>query len=68
MAALRIAKNIQRALWLAAILGAISGFTGYLFAFLFELPVGASQAFVALACIPLAELAHRARLVFTRPT
>ena len=63
MAALRIARNIQRALWLAAVLGAIAGFSGYLFAFLFELPVGASQAFVALACIPLAEVIHRGRLV-----
>ena len=68
MAALRIARNIQRALWLATILGAIAGFTGYLFAFLFELPVGASQAFVALACIPFAEVVHRIKIALAKST
>ena len=61
MAALRMSRNVPRALWTAALLGGLAGFLGYLFAFLFELPVGASQAFVALLTLPLAQAVHLIR-------
>ena len=47
-AATRIAPNLRVALVLSAALGAVTGFGGYLLAFLYELPVGATQT--ALGC------------------
>jgi zinc transport system permease protein len=43
LAAVKLAPNIPRALWLAAVLGGVCGFGGYLCATLWDLPVGATQ-------------------------
>lgn len=63
MAALSLSERLSRALALAALIGACSGGVGYLFAFFFAFPVGASQATVAVAillsCWPLALLKRR---------
>lgn len=56
MAALRIARNLSTGLWLAALAGAFSGFAGYVLAFLYELPVGASQTLTAAAVVLSVEL------------
>jgi zinc transport system permease protein len=55
VAAVRIAPNVRVALWLAALLGAGSGYAGYIVAFLYKLPVGASQALVAAVPAILSE-------------
>lgn len=47
MAGLRLAPNVAGAAAVAALLGAVAGVLGYLAAFLYQLPVGASQALVA---------------------
>ncbi len=47
MGALKIAPNVPRAMSIATLLGATAGFGGYLAAFLYQLPVGASQTIVA---------------------
>lgn len=47
MAALRVAANVPRSMAIAAVIGAVSGFSGYLVAYLWDFPVGASQTFVA---------------------
>jgi zinc transport system permease protein len=68
IAAVRLAPNLQRALILAAVFGAVSGFAGYVLAFLYSLPVGASQTLVGALLVVLAEglrrvllrLSHRA--------
>jgi zinc transport system permease protein len=52
MASLCLVRRLKLALLLAAVLGAASGVLGYLFAFFYEFPVGASQAL--LAAVPLA--------------
>jgi zinc transport system permease protein len=56
MAALMLSNRLRWVLPIAAVLGAVAGGAGYLFAFFLELPVGASQAIVAfllfLACSP----------------
>lgn len=59
LAALRHSGTIPQALAAAGIIGAISGFGGYLVAFLFSLPVGAAEALVALAFALVAEIAVR---------
>lgn len=59
-AALALATRVRTALLAAGALGALSGVLGYLLAFFFELPVGASQAAVAVTFAALA--AGRARL------
>ena len=59
LAALRLSANVHRAMFLALAFGAISGFAGYLVAFLYELPVGASQAACGLAFPVIAELIRR---------
>ncbi len=51
MAALRVSIHVPMALAVAAALGAASGSIGYAFAFVYGLPVGASQALVALAIV-----------------
>lgn len=52
MAATRLAPNLPTALLLSVLLGAVTGSGGYLLAFLYELPVGATQA--ALGCVLVA--------------
>ena len=47
LAAVNIAPNIRACLIIAALFGAVSGFGGYLLAFLFEFPVGATQTLLA---------------------
>jgi zinc transport system permease protein len=61
LAALRLSRTVPRGMLVAAVVGAASGFLGYLAAFRFNLPVGASQALVAAAFVALAEIAHRIR-------
>jgi zinc transport system permease protein len=61
MAALRLVRTVPRGIVLAAALGGASGFLGYLLAFRLSLPVGASQALVAILFVALAELVHRRR-------
>ncbi|MBI3200634.1 MAG: metal ABC transporter permease [Myxococcales bacterium] len=60
MAALALVERVRWALAVAAVFGALSGGLGYLFAFFFEFPVGASQATLALlfllVCLPIARL------------
>jgi zinc transport system permease protein len=59
-AALPLARRLPHALVGAALVGGVSGALGYLFAFFFQFPVGASQAAVAIAIwlgtLPLATL------------
>jgi zinc transport system permease protein len=50
LAAVNIAPNIRACLILAAVFGALSGFGGYLLAFLFEFPVGPTQTVLAATC------------------
>lgn len=63
MAAMMIARRLPAALAIAAVLGAVSGGLGYLFAFFFSFPVGASQAMVAslifMALVPVRLLLRR---------
>ncbi|MBM66819.1 MAG: ABC transporter permease [Myxococcales bacterium] len=60
LAAVNIAPNVRLCLMTAALLGAISGFGGYLLAFLFDFPVGATQTLVAAAFASLTWLfGHR---------
>ena len=59
MAALRLSANVPRGLFLATALGAASGFCGYVVAFLYELPVGASQTLSAAALFLVAALLNR---------
>jgi zinc transport system permease protein len=49
LAAVNIAPNIKSGLMIAAALGAVSGFGGYVLAFLYDLPVGATQTLLASA-------------------
>lgn len=51
LAALQLSPNVPRALLLAALFGAAAGYGGYVLAFLWSLPVGASQALVAVALV-----------------
>lgn len=46
MAALQVAVNVRRAMLIAAVIGAATGFLGYLSAYLWDLPVGGSQTLV----------------------
>jgi zinc transport system permease protein len=61
MAAILLAANVRAALLLAAALGAIAGGAGYVAAFLYTWPVGASQAALAAALV-VAAAAIRAAL------
>jgi zinc transport system permease protein len=60
MAALALVERIRWGLVIAAAVGGIAGGLGYLFAFFFEFPVGASQATLAtlilLVCLLIARL------------
>lgn len=49
MGALAVTRNLTATVTVAALSGAAAGALGYLFAFFFEFPVGASQALVAVA-------------------
>ena len=53
MAALRLSTNVPRALVVAGVFGALCGFGGYVFAFRFALPVGASQTLTAVVLVLL---------------
>ncbi len=63
LAAVRLVANVPRALLLGTVLGAASGFVGYVVAYLWQLPVGAAQTLVALAIViavwPLGRLRGR---------
>lgn len=59
LAALSIAPNVRTALVVAAGLGAIAGFGGYLAAFLWDLPVGAAQTLVGLIAVVVCGLIGR---------
>ena len=67
MSAIAVSRNIPGAMLAAAIVGASTGFLGYLMAFRYDFPVGPSQAMVGLfiwcACVLCARLL---RLVSTR--
>lgn len=56
MAAVRLARNLSGALWLAGLLGALSGVGGYVVAYLWEWPVGAAQTAIAAAPVVLAAI------------
>jgi ABC-type Mn2+/Zn2+ transport system permease subunit len=56
MAAIQIAPNVRAAMWIAAIFGAIAGGAGYVAAFLYTWPVGASQTAVAAALVAIAAI------------
>ncbi len=58
-AALRVSVNLRMALLVAGISGAASGFLGYLAAFQYELPVGASQTLVGITLVLVAEVVRR---------
>jgi zinc transport system permease protein len=58
LAALRVSASVPQALVLSAVLGAISGFGGYVAAFLWRLPVGPAQALVAAAILGVAVAAR----------
>ena len=55
-AAVMLAPSVRSALVIAAVLGAISGAAGYVLAFLYAWPVGASQAAVAGSLVVVAAL------------
>ena len=55
----RIASTFRRAFWIAAFIGAIGGGVGYIVAYLFDLPVGASQALVLIVFYGLGTFLHR---------
>lgn len=61
LAAVRLATNVQRALLIAALLGAAMGFIGYVVATLHDLPVGPAQACVGIAFVVLSDLIARVR-------
>jgi zinc transport system permease protein len=65
LASTQLARNVPRAIAIATLLGALSGFVGYLAAYFFDLPVGASQTLVALGIallsLPLGAALRRAR-------
>ncbi len=59
MAALALVERVRGAVVAAALIGAASGGLGYLFAFFYEFPVGASQALTATAILLVCLLAAR---------
>lgn len=60
VAALRLATSLRAAWLVAGLLGAVAGGGGYVVAYLFDLPVGASQALVAGVLAGLSALIPRA--------
>lgn len=67
MAAVRLSPSVFVSLILATLLGAASGFVGYLVAYLYKLPVGASQTLIGACFVLLAEAIHRFRLTVAQP-
>lgn len=65
VAALQLSPNVPRALLLAGVIGACAGFGGYVAAFLWRLPVGASQTLLAVVLVVVA-VALRAPLRLLR--
>lgn len=61
IAAVRLARNVAAAFLLAAALGALMGFAGYVIATLYDLPVGPAQTCLGLALVIVADLVARAR-------
>jgi zinc transport system permease protein len=61
MAAVRLAANVQRALVIAGMFGALAGCSGYVVAFLARLPVGAAQALVSGGLVGVAILVSHLR-------
>jgi zinc transport system permease protein len=59
LAASRFCPSLGTTLPFAALLGAVAGFGGYLAAFVWELPVGASQTAVALLLFAVAAAVGR---------
>lgn len=59
MAAVRVVPNPEWALWASAVFGAAAGFGGYVLAYLYELPVGASQTLLAVGLVAATGLARR---------
>lgn len=59
MAALRLSKNVPRALIGAGVVGALCGFAGYVFAFRWALPVGAAQTLTAVVVVLLVSAVAR---------
>ncbi len=53
LAVVPLASNVPRAMLMAAVAGASMGALGYLMAFFYDLPVGASQALVGVAMVGL---------------
>ncbi len=51
--AVRRAPNLRIMFWLALLLGSAIGFSGYIIAFIQDLPVGPTQAALALFCVVL---------------
>ena len=64
VAALRVAWNIPSSLVVAAVVGAMMGFVGYVIATLYSLPVGPAQTCLGLALVLAADVFARARAVF----
>ena len=60
MAALGLAVNVPQALPIAALVGGACGFGGYLVAYRYRLPVGASQTLVAALAVAAVHLLQRA--------
>lgn len=67
LAAVKLAPNIPRALWLGGCLGAICGFGGYLVATLWDLPVGATQTCLGVL-FALAAFALKRTMILARAT
>lgn len=61
LAALVGAKNVAQAMCWAAWIGAASAFVGYLLAYIWALPVGATQTFVAVLAVGLAHVLRGGR-------
>jgi ABC-type Mn2+/Zn2+ transport system permease subunit len=58
MGGVLIAPNVRAAMVVAALYGALAGGAGYVVAFLYTWPVGASQAAFAAALVLLSALAR----------
>lgn len=56
MASLKVARRMEEAVFLALLLGALSGGMGYLAASFLGLPVGATQTLLAAATVPLSQV------------
>jgi zinc transport system permease protein len=61
LAAISVVRTVNGALALAAALGAVAGFGGYLLAYRLELPVGGAQTLLAIALVAVTTLVGRGR-------